>query len=223
MFLRASSRQLWRKASRTLALGVAIGLAVPASAHAQIVRGLVVDSVVGMTLVSSTVVLLDASGAEIARTLTDDQGLFLLRAPGAGRYRLRAEKEGYRSSEFPAFDLAADGIGPIRHPPPRIGPPDIHLSHRSGQDPVIPAQTLLATARVRFVREAIAMVVAETAAQAQAAAEKVAVDYAPLDAVARGLDAPNDLCFGPAPVHAEEGREGIAAFLDKRRPQWLKP
>ncbi|MCZ6915858.1 MAG: carboxypeptidase-like regulatory domain-containing protein [Gemmatimonadetes bacterium] len=110
MFLRASSRQLWRKASRTLALGVAIGLAVPASAHAQIVRGLVVDSVVGMTLVSSTVVLLDASGAEIARTLTDDQGLFLLRAPGAGRYRLRAEKEGYRSSEFPAFDLAADGM-----------------------------------------------------------------------------------------------------------------
>jgi carbon-monoxide dehydrogenase large subunit len=91
-----------------------------------------------------------------------------------------------------ARDLAADGVEPIHHPPPRIGPPDIHLTHRSGQDPVIPAQTLLATDRVRFVGEAIAMVVAETAAGARAAAERVAVDYAPLDAVARGLDAAGD-------------------------------
>jgi carbon-monoxide dehydrogenase large subunit len=91
-----------------------------------------------------------------------------------------------------ARDLAADGVEPIRHPPPRIGPPDIHLTHRSGQDPVIPAQTLLATDRVRFVGEAIAMVVAESAAEARAAAERVGVDYAPLDAVARGVDAAQD-------------------------------
>ena len=91
-----------------------------------------------------------------------------------------------------AGDLAADGIDPIHHPPPRIGPPDIHLTHRSGQDPVIPPQTLLATDRVRFVGEAIAMVVAETAEAARAAADKVVVDYAPLDAVARGLDAAQD-------------------------------
>lgn len=91
-----------------------------------------------------------------------------------------------------AADLDADGIEPIRHPPPRMGPPDIHLSHRSGQDPVIPAQTLLANRRVRFVGEAVAMVVAETNEAARAAADKVAVDYAPLPAVARGLDAARD-------------------------------
>jgi len=91
-----------------------------------------------------------------------------------------------------AQELATDGVEPIHHPPPRIGPPDIHLTHRSGKNPIIPAQTLLATDRVRFVGEAIAMVVAETATGAKAAAERVAVDYASLDAVARGLDAARD-------------------------------
>ena len=88
-----------------------------------------------------------------------------------------------------ADDLAADGIEPIRHPPPRMGPPDIQLTQRSGQQPVVPDQTLLSEGRVRFTGEAVAMVVADSAAEARAAAEAVAVDYAPRAAVARGLDA----------------------------------
>ena len=88
-----------------------------------------------------------------------------------------------------AEDIAADGIQPIRHPPPRIGPPDIRLRHRSGQSPVIPAQTLLAADRVRFIGEAVAMVVADSVDNARLAAEAVDIDYQPLAAVARGLDA----------------------------------
>jgi carbon-monoxide dehydrogenase large subunit len=81
-----------------------------------------------------------------------------------------------------AADLGADGIEPIRHPPPRTGPPDIELTHRSGETPVIPPQTLLAIARV----------VADTPARAREAAEAVVIEYAPLPAVARGLDAAED-------------------------------
>lgn len=91
-----------------------------------------------------------------------------------------------------ADDLAADGIEPIRHPPPRTGPPDIQLTHRSGKTPVIPPQTLLAAGRVRFVGEAVVMVIADTLAQARAAADAVEIQYAPLPAVARGLDAAED-------------------------------
>jgi carbon-monoxide dehydrogenase large subunit len=91
-----------------------------------------------------------------------------------------------------ADDLAADGIESIHHPPPRTGPPDIQLIHRSGETPVIPAQTLLSEGRVRFTGEAIAMVVADSQAQARAAAEAVAIQYAPRPAVARGLDAAGD-------------------------------
>lgn len=91
-----------------------------------------------------------------------------------------------------ADDLAADGIEPIRHPPPRTGPPDIQLTHRSGKTPVIPPQTLLAAGRVRFVGEAVVMVIADTLAQARAAADAVEIRYAPLPAVARGLDAAED-------------------------------
>ncbi|HSR56017.1 MAG TPA: xanthine dehydrogenase family protein molybdopterin-binding subunit [Alphaproteobacteria bacterium] len=93
---------------------------------------------------------------------------------------------------FTVEDLATDGIEPIRHPPPRTGPPDIQLTHRSGKTPVIPPQTLLAEGRVRFVGEAVAMVVADTRNQALEAADAVEIEYAPRPAVARALDAAKD-------------------------------
>jgi hypothetical protein len=74
---------------------------------AQLVRGQVVDSVLGSPVAGATVALVDASGAEVTRTVTDGDGLFLLRAP-SGEYRLRAEMEGYRTSTFPVFTIAAE-------------------------------------------------------------------------------------------------------------------
>jgi carbon-monoxide dehydrogenase large subunit len=88
-----------------------------------------------------------------------------------------------------ADDAAADGVQPIHHPPPRSGPPDIQLTHRSGKVPVSPPQFMLARDRVRFNGEAVALVVAKTKAQAQDAAEKVAVDYEPLPSVTDAREA----------------------------------
>ena len=77
-------------------------------------------------------------------------------------------------------DYAADGLGGITPGTPLIRlpgtPADQDFLHR----PVHPA---LAHGRVRHVGEAVAIVVAETEAQARDAAEAVTVDYAPLASV----------------------------------------
>lgn len=83
-------------------------------------------------------------------------------------------------------DYLADGIEPLRH---RGNPPDVELKNRSGaaifQTPVYP----IVTDKVRRVGEAVAVVVAETPAQAKDAAELVVVRYETLDAVATIEDA----------------------------------
>jgi hypothetical protein len=78
------------------------------AAQAQIVRGQVVDSISEMPISGGVIVLVDSAGSEVGRTTTDDRGLFLIRVTEAGSYRLRAEGEGYRASEFPQFELAAE-------------------------------------------------------------------------------------------------------------------
>ncbi len=83
-------------------------------------------------------------------------------------------------------DLAADGIKPV---PPDflfLGPievqkllPDIILVNRDGSDIYPSPYHLLAQGRVRFAGEGVAMVVAETLAQAKDAAELIEIDYVP--------------------------------------------
>jgi len=75
---------------------------------------------------------------------------------------------------FTAMELAADGIGAI--------PPAVSLTGRGGKPMFGPAIPVLAAGRVRYVGEPVAMVVAETAAQAQDAAEAVRLDLAELPA-----------------------------------------
>lgn len=91
-------------------VGAAALLCAPAPLVCQIVRGQVVDSVSGTPLGGGRIVLLGAAGDELRRTVADPEGLFQLRAAGAGRYRLRVEADGYRESEFPPFELAADEV-----------------------------------------------------------------------------------------------------------------
>jgi carbon-monoxide dehydrogenase large subunit len=74
-------------------------------------------------------------------------------------------------------DLAAEGIGAI--------PPLVLLPGRGGKPMFGPAMPVLATDRVRYVGEPVAVVIAETAAQAQDAADAVELDLATLPAVAR--------------------------------------
>src|SRR5512144_1789603 len=103
-----------------------------------------------------------------------------------------------------APDLAGDGLGDIPCAVPVKGP--------GGQPMPSPGRPLLARDRVRFVGEPVAMVVAETLAQARDAVDSVLVDYAPLPAVAAVEDAIAD----DAPVQIWDGAVGNVAFFWER-------
>ncbi|MFD2031981.1 hypothetical protein ACFSKM_19830 [Ancylobacter dichloromethanicus] len=95
---------------------------------------------------------------------------------------------------YTAQDLAADGIGAL--------PVVIVLDHAEGGRMPLPAHTLLAAGKVRYLGEPVAFVVAETALAALEAAEAVAldIDYLPAvvePAAALADDAP--LLFAEAP------------------------
>ncbi len=74
------------------------------------------------------------------------------------------------------------------------------MKGRNGTDLIIPHRPTLALGRVRYVGEPIALVVAETAAQAQDAAEAVLIDYQELPAV---FDAKDAVKPGAPLVHDE--------------------
>lgn len=76
---------------------------------------------------------------------------------------------------YTAADLEADGIGDV----PCLAP----TQSRDGSPSVSPPRPALAKDRVRHVGDAVAMVVAETLAQAEDAAEQVWIDYELLPAV----------------------------------------
>ena len=78
-------------------------------------------------------------------------------------------------------DLAREGYAPF--------PYRASLNGRDGKPMLKPARYALTSDRVRFVGDPIACVVAETAAQAQDAAEAVIVDVEPLPAVVEARDA----------------------------------
>ena len=100
---------------------------------------------------------------------------------------------------FTADDLAADGVGTM--------PCGWGITQRTGVAMNEPPHPELATGKVRHVGDRVALVIAETLAQARDAAELVAVDYRELPAVISGADAgaddapqlfeeaPGNLCF----------------------------
>jgi carbon-monoxide dehydrogenase large subunit len=103
-------------------------------------------------------------------------------------------------------DAAADGLQPIPHRPVPTNPHEVPLRSRDGSPFFIAPHPPLPADRARFVGEAVAMVIAETAAAARDGAERVVVDWEPLpvvttaaDAVAAGAPAlwdesPSNLC-----------------------------
>ncbi len=80
-------------------------------------------------------------------------------------------------------DAAADGMGPIPHNPDWRGPPDAELRLPEGFEVTLTPNPPLPVDVVRYCGEAVALVVAETAALAADAADLVNVDYEPLPAV----------------------------------------
>ncbi|MFP6741354.1 MAG: xanthine dehydrogenase family protein molybdopterin-binding subunit, partial [Alphaproteobacteria bacterium] len=77
---------------------------------------------------------------------------------------------------YTAAEVDAAGLGTL----PCAGP----VKNRDGSPMFVPVRPLLAKDRVHYVGEPVAMVVAETLAQAKDAAEAIEVDYQPLPAVA---------------------------------------
>jgi carbon-monoxide dehydrogenase large subunit len=81
---------------------------------------------------------------------------------------------------FTGADLAADGLGAIPHSPVPSNRYDLKL-HGPGGGPIFfGPHVLLPTDRARHVGEAVAIVVAESAPAAEAAAEAVSVTWEPL-------------------------------------------
>lgn len=93
---------------------------------------------------------------------------------------------------YTGADLRADGIGDI--------PSGLPLKNRDGSGYFVPSRTGLAIGRVRHLGEPIAVVIAETAAQAQEAAEAIEIDLAALPVVTAAEDAVKD---GAPQLHEE--------------------
>ena len=110
-----------------------------------------------------------------------------------------------------AEDVRADGLKPLR--------PSAEANVQTGEKFAFAPQPLLADGKVRYVGEPVALIVAETHAQALDAADQVAVDYVPSPAVTTAAavrppgspeissEVPGNLCFDwhtgdPAAVEA---------------------
>ena len=92
------------RAAAVVAVAVAAGK--PIAAHAQVVRGVVVDEASGRAMPGIVVVLLDSAGKRLAGVLADDAGRYAIRITIPGRYALRAERIGYRAEAPTPVKLA---------------------------------------------------------------------------------------------------------------------
>jgi len=106
---------------------------------------------------------------------------------------------------FTGADCAADKLGPIPHDPLPKTKYDMKLHGPGGGEVFIGPHFLLPADKARHVGEAVAMVVAETKAQALDGAEAVVVDYEELPCVTHSEDAMQP----GAPAVWEEVRDNI--------------
>ncbi|HEX7052186.1 MAG TPA: carboxypeptidase regulatory-like domain-containing protein [Longimicrobiales bacterium] len=80
-------------------------LLAPSPLAAQTVAGTLRDEESGRPIPIAFVRLLDTNDEQVRATLTDSAGHFLLAAPAAGRYRIRAEQIGYATALSPILTL----------------------------------------------------------------------------------------------------------------------
>jgi hypothetical protein len=79
-----------------------------APATGQVVHGSTHSRTTGTGIPGTILVLIDSATGTAARTLADEHGEFVLRAPAAGRYRVRALHIGFRSITSEVFGLVGD-------------------------------------------------------------------------------------------------------------------
>jgi len=119
-----------------------------------------------------------------------------------------------------AADMKAANVGSVSRHPPAAG--------RGGAKMIMPFRPALAGEKVMHVGEPVALVVAETTAAAQDAADLVQVEYEELpvvidlrDAMKKGgtqlhADAPGNLCIDwPGPVEDEKNEREVAEIIAK--------
>jgi len=125
-----------------------------------------------------------------------------------------------------AADAGADGVNVLNHvanTADAVEPKNPSFVNRDGATPLDTKQPVLAGDKIRLVGEGVALVVAETVAQARDAAELIVVDYQPIAAVTDAMDAiapdapaPWESAPGNICLDAERGDETAteAAFAD---------
>jgi len=139
----------------------------------------------------------------------DDLGLagaahaFFLRSPHVHAEILSIDASGAAVAPgvlavYTAADLRSSGIGHMMTA--------VTQRNRDGSAPYIAGRPVLAEARVCFVGEAVAMVVAETAVQARDAAEQILVDYSELP----HLMEPSQALAAGAPLLHQEANGNLA-------------
>lgn len=84
-----------------------LALTAPRAAHAQRVEGLLRDAETGAPIAGATLRLLDGQGQAVATAQSGPRGLFTLRAPQPGLYRIQASRLGYREDATGTVDLTA--------------------------------------------------------------------------------------------------------------------
>jgi carbon-monoxide dehydrogenase large subunit len=120
---------------------------------------------------------------------------YVLRSPHAHAVIERIDAAAARAAPgvlgvFTEPDLRADGVGPLPC-----------VAQVSTVDPmIVPPRFALARGRVRHVGDPVALVVAESRGLARDAAERIAIEYRPLEAI---VDAPAALQPGAPPIWDE--------------------
>lgn len=99
---------------RTLVMLVPALALLSASANAQVVTGTITERDSTTPAVGTIVQLVDASGQPVVQALSRDGGEFLLRAPAAGRYRVRVLRIGFRPTLSAPVAVAADQVATVR-------------------------------------------------------------------------------------------------------------
>jgi hypothetical protein len=79
-------------------------------AAAQRVDGQLRDAESSAPIAGATLLLLDDAGQTVHSAVSSSRGLFTLRAPRPGFYRIRASRLGYREATSASLDLVASGI-----------------------------------------------------------------------------------------------------------------
>jgi hypothetical protein len=95
------------KRSHAWACVAAVLVCAAAKSSAQTVRGRVLERQAGEPVSGVVVLLLDAAENAVARTLSSDGGAYRLIAPGAGSFRIRAMRIGFRPFTTDAIELGA--------------------------------------------------------------------------------------------------------------------